>query len=343
MSHLPRSLRSWKSPAASSPRRRARALSCLHPWAGNTHSSAGHCFSEEDSIPDRSCSRQDRSFRAPRVSSSKDVRTIHAQAGHALADGQEKGGGITMIVVTTLDIKGLTGEEYRAVLDELGVEARPEGGIYLHGDRSNGLRLQDRRDLGQEGGLRSIPGQPLGPGFQGRGYTERRRSPLCRCTTSLLRDWKSLALVPTLPERRASAQQRDDRRVRPVQHRRRPRGVVRAVGVVPEQLSGAELAVAEQESLSSFVYIESALGRNERRDKRHQSRQAEEDPDGDCKPVHVLDARDPGRLLGRGAAHAWYAFREAGYEVTIASPDGGKCEVDAWSDPRDESRYCSAT
>ena len=37
-----------------------------------------------------------------------------------------------MIVVTTLDIKGLTGEEYRAVLDELGVEARPEGGIYLH-------------------------------------------------------------------------------------------------------------------------------------------------------------------------------------------------------------------
>jgi hypothetical protein len=37
-----------------------------------------------------------------------------------------------MTVVTTLDIAGLTAAEYRAVLDELGVEARPEGGIYLH-------------------------------------------------------------------------------------------------------------------------------------------------------------------------------------------------------------------
>jgi hypothetical protein len=37
-----------------------------------------------------------------------------------------------MTVVSTLDITGLTAAEYRAVLDELGVEARPEGGIYLH-------------------------------------------------------------------------------------------------------------------------------------------------------------------------------------------------------------------
>src|SRR5215510_7296133 len=37
-----------------------------------------------------------------------------------------------MTVVTTLDIEGLTASEYRAVLDELGVEIRPEGGIYLH-------------------------------------------------------------------------------------------------------------------------------------------------------------------------------------------------------------------
>jgi hypothetical protein len=37
-----------------------------------------------------------------------------------------------MTVVTTLDIKGLTAREYLAVLDELGVETRPEGGIYLH-------------------------------------------------------------------------------------------------------------------------------------------------------------------------------------------------------------------
>ena len=37
-----------------------------------------------------------------------------------------------MAVVSTLDVHGLTPEEYRAVMDELGVEARPEGGIYLH-------------------------------------------------------------------------------------------------------------------------------------------------------------------------------------------------------------------
>jgi len=37
--------------------------------------------------------------------------------------------------------------------------------------------------------------------------------------------------------------------------------------------------------------------------------------------------------------HAWYEFREAGYECTIASPAGGKVELDALSDPRDASGY----
>src|SRR5262249_42298879 len=37
-----------------------------------------------------------------------------------------------MTVVTTLDITGLTAAEYRAVLDRMGVETRPEPGIYLH-------------------------------------------------------------------------------------------------------------------------------------------------------------------------------------------------------------------
>ena len=37
-----------------------------------------------------------------------------------------------MTVVSTLDVHGLTAHEYRAVMDELGVESRPEGGIYLH-------------------------------------------------------------------------------------------------------------------------------------------------------------------------------------------------------------------
>jgi hypothetical protein len=37
-----------------------------------------------------------------------------------------------MTVISTLDVTGLTASEYRAVMDELGVEQRPEGGIYLH-------------------------------------------------------------------------------------------------------------------------------------------------------------------------------------------------------------------
>ena len=37
-----------------------------------------------------------------------------------------------MTVVTTLDIYGMSPEEYRAVMDRLGVERRPEAGIYLH-------------------------------------------------------------------------------------------------------------------------------------------------------------------------------------------------------------------
>lgn len=37
--------------------------------------------------------------------------------------------------------------------------------------------------------------------------------------------------------------------------------------------------------------------------------------------------------------HAWYEFTEAGYEITIASPAGGKVELDGLSDPRDPSGY----
>ncbi len=37
--------------------------------------------------------------------------------------------------------------------------------------------------------------------------------------------------------------------------------------------------------------------------------------------------------------HAWYEFTEVGYEVTIASPNGGKVEFDRDSDPRDPGGY----
>jgi putative intracellular protease/amidase len=47
----------------------------------------------------------------------------------------------------------------------------------------------------------------------------------------------------------------------------------------------------------------------------------------------------PVGFWGAELTHAWQAFTEAGYNMTIASPDGGKCELDAWSDPRDQSKY----
>jgi putative intracellular protease/amidase len=37
--------------------------------------------------------------------------------------------------------------------------------------------------------------------------------------------------------------------------------------------------------------------------------------------------------------HPWYELTEAGFEVTIASPAGGKVEADALSDPRDPSKW----
>lgn len=38
-------------------------------------------------------------------------------------------------------------------------------------------------------------------------------------------------------------------------------------------------------------------------------------------------------------AHPYLAFHDHGYEIEIFSPDGGKCEADAMSDPRDPSGY----
>ncbi len=37
--------------------------------------------------------------------------------------------------------------------------------------------------------------------------------------------------------------------------------------------------------------------------------------------------------------HPYYEFTEVGYEVEIASPKGGKIEMDAMSDPRDPSGH----
>ena len=44
---------------------------------------------------------------------------------------------------------------------------------------------------------------------------------------------------------------------------------------------------------------------------------------------------------GAELTHPYYELTERGVEVTIASPDGGKVELDALSDPRDESKWSS--
>jgi putative intracellular protease/amidase len=40
--------------------------------------------------------------------------------------------------------------------------------------------------------------------------------------------------------------------------------------------------------------------------------------------------------------HPYYRFAEEGYETELFSPNGGKCEADAMSDPRDPSGYSSS-
>jgi putative intracellular protease/amidase len=40
--------------------------------------------------------------------------------------------------------------------------------------------------------------------------------------------------------------------------------------------------------------------------------------------------------------HPYYEFTEAGYDIEVFSPEGGKCEPDAMSDPRDPSGYSAS-
>jgi putative intracellular protease/amidase len=47
----------------------------------------------------------------------------------------------------------------------------------------------------------------------------------------------------------------------------------------------------------------------------------------------------PVGFWGAELTHPYYELTERGVEVTIASPDGGKVEMDSLSDPRDESKW----
>jgi len=47
----------------------------------------------------------------------------------------------------------------------------------------------------------------------------------------------------------------------------------------------------------------------------------------------------PVGFWGAELTHPYYELTERGFEVTIASPEGGKVELDSLSDPRDESKW----
>ncbi|MFD8759690.1 hypothetical protein ACFV03_11740 [Streptomyces mirabilis] len=47
----------------------------------------------------------------------------------------------------------------------------------------------------------------------------------------------------------------------------------------------------------------------------------------------------PVGFWGAELTHPYYELTEAGFRVTIASPQGGRVEMDALSDPRDSSRW----
>ena len=105
-----------------------------------------------------------------------------------------------MSVITTLDITAMTPEEYRAVLDRMGVETRPAAGIYLHLTRTmpfgyRVVELWDRKD-----GFDRFLEERLAPATQALGIereTEITVTPLHNLFAPRLDE--VLGLVPSLP------------------------------------------------------------------------------------------------------------------------------------------------
>ena len=60
-----------------------------------------------------------------------------------------------------------------------------------------------------------------------------------------------------------------------------------------------------------------------------------------ANPTTATTVGWPVGFWGAELTHPYYELKERGVEVTIASPDGGKVQMDALSDPRDESKWSS--
>jgi putative intracellular protease/amidase len=60
-----------------------------------------------------------------------------------------------------------------------------------------------------------------------------------------------------------------------------------------------------------------------------------------ANPTKATTVGWPVGFWGAELTHPYYELTERGVKVTIASPDGGKVEMDALSDPRDPSKWSS--
>jgi putative intracellular protease/amidase len=60
-----------------------------------------------------------------------------------------------------------------------------------------------------------------------------------------------------------------------------------------------------------------------------------------ANPTTATTVGWPVGFWGAELTHPYYELTERGVEVTIASPDGGKVQMDSLSDPRDESKWSS--
>jgi quinol monooxygenase YgiN len=66
-------------------------------------------------------------------------------------------------VVMTMNITGLTHKEFRALLDEMGVEARPEPGIYQHISHPTETGFRVIEVWESQEGFEEFAGRRLGP------------------------------------------------------------------------------------------------------------------------------------------------------------------------------------
>lgn len=78
-----------------------------------------------------------------------------------------------MTVVTTIDVFDMTPEEYRAILDRMGVETKPAPGIYLHltAKMDFGYRVIEIWD--EKAGFDAFLEERLAPAAQALGITRK--------------------------------------------------------------------------------------------------------------------------------------------------------------------------